>query len=48
VAGLGGGVAGGDQQVGLAGAGGADEAEVLRRADPFEPAEVVDGRFGDR
>jgi hypothetical protein len=41
-------VAEGEEEVALAGAGGADEAEVLRGPDPFERREVVEGRLGDR
>ena len=43
-----GGVAEGEEEVALAGAGGADEAEVLRGSDPFEAGQVVEGRLGDR
>ena len=47
MSGLHGGVAGGDQQVGLAGAGGADQAQVLRGADPFQARELVNGGLWD-
>jgi hypothetical protein len=40
-------VSGGEQQVGLAGAGGADQAQVLGCADPFESGEVVHRRLRD-
>ncbi len=42
------GVAGGDEQMGLACAGGADQTQVLGCADPLESGEVVDGRLGHR
>lgn len=42
------GVAERDEQMALAGAGGSDEAEVLRGADPLERGEVVEGRGWDR
>ena len=48
VPGLDGGVAEGDEEVALAGAGGADQADVLRGADPFEDGEVVERRWRDR
>lgn len=38
-----GGVAEGDEQVAPAGAGGADEAEVLGGADPLERGQIVVG-----
>jgi len=48
VAGFDRGVAGGDEQVGLAGAGGADQAQVLGCADPLESREVAHGGLGHR
>ena len=43
-----GGDAEGDQDVAFAGAGRADQAQVLRGGDPFQGGEVVQGRPGDR
>lgn len=41
-------MADGEEQVALAGAGGADEAEVLCCPDPLERRQVVEGRLRDR
>ena len=48
VSGVDGGEAERDEQVALAGAGGSDQAEVLRGADPFQGGEVVEGGGGSR
>ena len=47
VSGVDGGDAERDEQVALAGAGRADQAEVLRGGDPFQGGEVVQGRGRD-
>ena len=47
VAGADGGDAQGDQDVALAGAGRADQAQVLGGGDPFQGGEVVQGGAGD-
>ena len=48
VAGLNGGVAEGDEQVRLAGPGGAEQTGVLVAAQPLQRGQVVEGRLGHR
>ena len=48
VSGVDGGDPEGEQQVALAGAGGSDQAHVLRGPDPFQVGQVVEGGRRDR